>query len=58
MAALSELPAGADVSASTLITTSDLGEVVDSDDNVDYYHICKQVDDVEEVDSMKVMIYM
>lgn len=58
IAALSELPAGADISASTLVTTSDLYEVVSSDDGVDYYNICKKVEEVEEVDSMRVMIYM
>lgn len=58
IAALSELPAGAVVSASTLVTTGDLSEPIDSDDGVNYYSICKKVEDVEEVDSMKVCIYM
>ena len=57
IAVLSEQPAGAEVSLCTLVTSSDLGEPVDSDDGVNYYSICKKVDDVGESDSMKVIIY-
>ena len=55
---MSELPAGAEVSASTVTSIEELGGVFDSDDGVDYYNICKKVDDVELADEMSVMLYM
>ena len=59
IAALYEMPAGAEVSFSTVMSAEELkvGRPVDEEDGVEYYSVSEEIKDVELVDTMRVSVY-